>query len=208
MTDFNSVFTWLASSGFYNSFLPFFFIFTIVYAFMQKISIFGKEGSATKKYNIIIALAIALLVVIPHVTNSYGARDPITIIMNAVPTVAIWIVAILLLWVLLAAFGLELFSGENGMSGIIQGIVGIVSIVVIGIIFATAAGWAPPNLLAGIGLSDPGVQTVVLIILFTLIVLWFIIGGGGGEPKKKEGDSNILKTLGELGSAISGKPKK
>jgi len=184
-------------------------VFAIVFAFMQKIKIFASKDKpdSGKRFNVIVSLAMALLVIIPHVTNSYGKNDPVTIIMNIVPSVAVWIVAILLLWVMLAAFGLELFSGNDGMGGIVQGVVGIVSIIVIAVIFATAAGWAPGNLLASIGLGDPGVQTIVLVVLFTVIVLWFIIGGGDGEKKEGgKGNSDVLETIGKLGKAIAGKP--
>ena len=48
--------------------LPFLLIFTLVFAIMQKTKILGEDK---KNFNVIIALVMALLVVIPHITSSY-----------------------------------------------------------------------------------------------------------------------------------------
>ena len=50
----------LESLGFYDVALPFILIFTLIFAILQKIKIFGENS---KNFNAIIALSMALLVV-------------------------------------------------------------------------------------------------------------------------------------------------
>ena len=111
-------FTWLMTSGAYDALLPFFLIFTLVFAFLQKVNMFG-EGN-NKKFNVMLALIIGLMVVVPHVTNSYPrGADPITIMQEALPNVILWVVAIFALWLLMAALGLPVTFGQStaGMQG-------------------------------------------------------------------------------------------
>jgi len=201
MVDFNDVFRWMMDSGFYNSIIPFFLVFTIVFAFMQKVQVFGGNSGAHKKYNIIVALAIALIVIIPHVTNSYPrGQDPVEIFMTAIPGVALWIVGIMMGIILLATFGLNLMPKSTGN---LNGFVTVLSFLLVGIIFGTSAGWIPPDVLGWLGLRDQSVQTMVLVIAVLAIILFFILGGDGKEGDKKP--SPFAKAIGDSFRELGGR---
>jgi hypothetical protein len=205
MVDFNDVFRWMMDSGFYNSIIPFFLVFTIVFAFMQKVAVFGGRTGAHKKYNIVVALAIALIVIIPHVTNAYPrGQDPVEIFMTAIPGVALWIVAIMMGIILLATFGLKLMP-ESG--GNLNGFVTIVSFLIVGLIFAASAGWIPPDVLGWLGLRDSSVQMMVLIIAIIAIILFFVLGGDDSNDPAHRKPSPFAQAIGDSFRELGGRPK-
>ena len=71
-TDFYSIIASLEDVGFYEVALPFILIFTLIFAILQKIKIFGEKG---KNFNAVIALVMAFLVVrtqsVVEVMNMY-----------------------------------------------------------------------------------------------------------------------------------------
>ena len=74
----------LESYGFRDVLLPFFLIFTILYATLSYSRMFGEK----KPVNVMISLIVGLLVVIPHVTNTYPpGMDVVDIINQAIPQV-------------------------------------------------------------------------------------------------------------------------
>ena len=75
--------------------LIFLLIFVIIYAILQKTRVLG-EGK--KNLNIMIAVIVGLLVVIPHVTGRFPPNaDPVIIIGDALPSISIVLVAITIL---------------------------------------------------------------------------------------------------------------
>ena len=58
--DFNAFMGTLDSIGFYTVALPFLLIFTIVFAMLEKIKLFGPQS---RKFNMLIALVMAFLVI-------------------------------------------------------------------------------------------------------------------------------------------------
>ncbi len=155
--------------GFTDVFLPFILIFTILFAVLQKINVFSPKGTNTdsRKYNSIIALAMSIGVIIPHSLNKYPPGTDIVDILNkALPNVSLLIVAALFLLVLLGLFGAQFTWG----SGIIGGIVTLVSLGLITTIFGSAAGWWQNTGVLSF-LQDPDIQATFLI----LIVFFFII---------------------------------
>jgi hypothetical protein len=90
--------------GFYDVLLPFLLIFTISFAVLQKVKIFG-ESKGVKNINLVISLIIGLL----FLQNQYL----IFILQRFLPNVSIVIV-----WALMFLLVLGLFSGEQkGWSG-------------------------------------------------------------------------------------------
>ena len=83
---------WLDDVGVRDVMLPFLLIFTIFFAILQKTKVLG-EGK--KNMNLAVALVIALIVVIPHVTNDYPSEDvdPVAIMNKALPNVSIVLIA-------------------------------------------------------------------------------------------------------------------
>ena len=85
--------------------LPFLLIFVIFYAILQKTKVLG-DGK--KNLNIIIAIVVGLLVVIPHVTGRFPANtDPVQIINDSLPQVSVVLVAVIFLLVMIGIFGQE-----------------------------------------------------------------------------------------------------
>ncbi len=183
MAYFQNAIYYLEYWGLTDVILPFILIFTIVFAVLQKAKLFGTES---KKYNLIVSLAISLLVVIPHVTGRYPPGADVIDIMNAaIPSVAIIIVAIIMFLILIGIFGAEASWG-----GWMSGLVLIFSIIAVIWIFGKAADWWH---YMPFWLSDPDVQALVIIILIFGIIIWFVTA----EPGETKGFWNTLKDIGE-----------
>lgn len=157
--------------------LPFMLIFTVVYAILQQTNILG-EGK--KNFNITIAFVMGLGVVIPHVTGSYRGVDPVVLINSALPNVAVWIVAILMLLILIGVLGLK----RDNMLEIkwAQTAVVFVAIAVVAFIFLNSAGiiYDIPFI------SNPDVQALLLILLVFGLIVYFVTSdsstaSSGGE---------------------------
>jgi len=163
MASTQNVIYYLESMGLTDVILPFILVFTVVFAVLQKAKIFGEQS---KKYNVIFSLVVGLLVVIPHVTGRYPpGADVVNIINQAIPSVSVLVIAIIMFLVLVGIF----FEPKKG--GWVPALVLLASIVAIIWIFGKAAGWwfgAP------FWLSDPDVQALVVMILVFGIVIWFI----------------------------------
>lgn len=102
MVSTENVIYYLESMGLTDVILPFVLVFTIVFAVLQKAKIFGDQS---KKYNVIFALVVGLLVVIPHVTGRYPpGADVVDIINQAIPSVSVLVIAIIMFLVLVGIF--------------------------------------------------------------------------------------------------------
>ena len=168
------VITRLEDLGLTDVLLPFLLIFTIIFAIFQKSKILGSDK---QNFNVIIALIISLLVVIPHVTGNYPANaDPVQIINQAIPNIAVVIVAILMVLMLMGVFGVE-FTWAGRVTG---GIV-ILALIIVIAIFGKAAAWWGEGVSLPWWLSwleDPNTQTLVVVIIIFGIIIWFITRSG------------------------------
>ena len=109
--------------------LPFLLIFVIIFAILHKTKILGETK---KNLNIVVAIVTALIVVIPHVTNTFPPdADPVEIINNALPQVSLLLVAVIFLLILIGVFGQD--SVFLGMTA--PGLVALLSLVAIVLIF-------------------------------------------------------------------------
>lgn len=168
----------LESYGFTDVLLPFFLIFTILYATLSYSRMFGEK----KQVNIMISLIISLLVVIPHVTRTYPpGMDVVTIINQAIPQVMILVVAIIMFMVLVGMFGKKIKIGP------VFGLIVLLAVVALVYIFGQAAGWFGQTRF-DTWLSEDLKMLVVIIIIFGLVVA-FLTGGLGGAS------SGTLKNL-------------
>ncbi|MBI2647179.1 hypothetical protein HYW99_01765 [Candidatus Woesearchaeota archaeon] len=165
--------------------LPFLLIFVILYAILQKTKILG-EGK--KNLSAAVAIIIGLLVVIPHVTQSFPPNaDPVEIMNAALPQVSIVIVAIIFLLILLGVFGQDYV-----MLGVTApGWVMLFSLAVIIIIFGGAAGWWTDSL----GTQMENVFGTEAIAIFVMILVFGIIIAWVTHEPKEEGKS-LLNRLG------------
>lgn len=185
----------LENWGLTDVMLPFLLIFVIVYAILQKTKILG-EGR--KNLNVIIAVVVGLLVVIPHVTGRFPAdSDPVLIINDALPQVSIVLVAVVFLLILIGVFGQDyVFLGVS-----MPGWIALVSFITILLIFGGSAGWWD----AGFGTTlenffgTEGVAIFIMLVVFGLIIAWIT-----SDSKERE-DRTILNRMGMDFSKLFGK---
>jgi hypothetical protein len=103
------------SWGLRDVMLPFLMIFVIFFAILAKARILGEDK---KKWNLIVAMVIALLFVIPHVTNSYPSNfDPVDIMNEALPNLSLVIVAAIGAIIIIGAFGGEITQKPAHLTG-------------------------------------------------------------------------------------------
>ena len=161
--------------------LPFMLIFTIVFAVLQKTKILG-DGK--KNLNTILSLTLALMVVIPHVTNSYPAGTDIVKIMNdALPRVSLLVVAIIMLIIMVGIFYPEGYSfGAWSSLAAVVGIIGLIWI------FGGSLGWFQ-NWSWFVNTFGEETITVAIVIIVFALVIWFVTG------EKKTGGTRFMEGL-------------
>jgi len=192
---FNSLMDTLNRMGVTDILLPFLLIFVLVFSTLEKTKILGvrlkKDGSSSKhpktNLNSTIALVIGLGVVIPHATRSYPhGRDVVEIINRAIPSVAMFIVAIFCFLLLLGLFGGKQPNfTKAGLSGI--GML-IILVAVIAIFIDATSIYRLPNWLYF--LQDPGTQAGLIVILVFGGLIWFITREDSPDKDKKDDSSS------------------
>ena len=182
MTTFIDMIYYLDYLGVAEVILPFFLVFTVVFAVLQKSHVLGK-GDGVKRYNVILSLAMAFSVVFPHILGYYPPGMNIVIIINnALPQVAIFLIAIVMLLLLLGAFGLS-WPGKDGSGG---SVIVIASILIIGYIFTTSSGLLGHTFPWWLWwLADPQTQSMLVTLLVFGVVVW-LITREEKEPKDPE----------------------
>ena len=81
--------------------LPFILVFAVVYAVSSQIP----QMKEKPRMQMVLALVIALLVIIPHVTSNYyyGEVDVVQVINSSIPQVALLIIAVVMALMLIGA---------------------------------------------------------------------------------------------------------
>ncbi len=182
----------LDSWGFLDIIVPFLLIFIIIYAILQKTKILG-EGK--KNYNIVVALAISLAAIIPHVVNPGGAADVVYIINNSLPNVSVILIAIVMFLLLIGLMGGQVRWIGSATTGWIALLAGLVILY----IFGVSAGWFGPIQQLG-WLMDSDTQAIVIIILVFGLIIWFIT-----SDSEESGVYRGVKHLGEgIGKLFGG----
>ena len=157
--------------------VPFILVFTIVFAVLENIKILPE-----KRFNVIVALAMALAVVVPHVTNSYpGDADVVNIINESLPSVGVIVIGIMMTLLLIGTFGWK-FAGTS----VLNPIIAIGAFLTVLYIFGRSAGWYP----YGYGFMDwldlyisPETWSLFVIILVFGLLVYFIV-----RPEPKQTD--------------------
>jgi len=189
---FQDTFYYLQQWGILDVLVPFILIFTIVYAVLQKINIFAPKGaadkSAGKRFNAIIALAITLTAIIPHVLGTYPAgTDIIVIINNSLPEVVLLIVAVVLLMVMLG-----LLYGEWPMSTPLAGIAAIIAAVILVGIFVSNIVTIPI-----LSYLDPQLQTLIIVIIVFGLVFLYVTYESEGKTTWGDQIGSLFKEIGK-----------
>lgn len=176
--DFQQAFLTLDNMGVTEILLPFLLVFTLVFAIFQKMKILGADA---KKFNVIIALAVAFAVVMPHLTGR--GPDVIPIINNSLPSVGAVAVAIIMALFLMGMFGLDFAKG--GFTGVL----GTLAILTVAYIFAVSAGWFEQSSMLSF-LFDSDTQALIVIILVFAIIIGVVT-----SDAKKPGEKSLLDRL-------------
>jgi len=131
--DFTGVVKQLEQTGFYDVVLPFMLIFTIIFAILQKIKLFGE---ASKNINIVIAIITAFFVVrVPEITSTINMF---------LPKVSMLVLVLLMFLLILGIFGTKA-EGWTGLPFFLAEIGAVIGIV-----------WAITTSIPGWNMSLPG----------------------------------------------------
>ena len=187
-TFLENAFDQLADLGILDILLPFMLVFTLVFAALQKMKLFGEEK---KNINMIIALVMGLLFVVPHVTGDYTDFDPVEIMNSFLPSVSLLLIAVVMFLLILGVFG-----AETAWGGGIAGWVSIGAFVAVLWIFGASADWWGGGFVVDM-LGDDIVSLAVVLIVFALIISFIT----SDEKKDKEG----MKVMRDIGKFFGGK---
>ncbi len=173
----------LENLGFYDVALPFILVFTLIFAILQKIKIFGENS---KNFNAVIALAMALLVVrqvsIVEIMNQF---------LPQISLVALVFVVILLL------IGI-LLGPSDGWTGVPLGLGVLLTLGAVAWALFASASLSVPSWLQ---FSQSDWYLIIGIGLFFLF-LFFITSEPG---KTDKGIADLFKGLGSLSKQLGGK---
>lgn len=189
MAVFRDIILYLEQLGISDVILPFFLIFTITFATLSRTKILGKADK-NRRFDVIVALSLAFAVVIPHVLGTYPPGGNIVLIINgALPQVAVVLVAIVMLMLLIGAFGVKWVVGGNSAGGLWV----FISLAIIIYIFGTNAGWFHNGIWPAWlwWLSDPNTQQLLVALLAFGAFVYFIVRP---EPDKNK-ESGMKKFL-------------
>ena len=160
--------------GVYDIVIPFLLVFTIVFAFLQKTAILGKDkaGKPHSKYNMIVALVMAIVSIrIPLVVQ---------IFQNALPKVGITVIAILMVFILVS-----MFTGKDGlgipMGGWMRSVILIAPALAVAYYFLSEIYPYFPYLYF---ISD-NIQTIIIIAVFAMLI-FFITSDEDAKTKDKK----------------------
>lgn len=186
MATFIDMVLYLQSWGLLDVLIPFLLVFTLVFAILQNVKVFGPNS---KRYNVIIGLAMGFAVVVPHLlwgtphpNDPYlvtGFVDIVKVINNSLPQVSVVIIAVLMVLLMIGLLGVKLNYANKG------GVVVIAAIIVVLYIFGTNAGWFFGGQFPWFlwWLVDPATQALLITILIFGVIIWFITR----DEKKTEG---------------------
>ncbi len=166
--------------GLYDIILPFLLVFTISFAVLQKVKIFGQDS---KKINVVVALVIGLL----FLQNSYL----IFILQRFLPNMSIIMIAVLMFLLLVGIVGGK--EGFQGFSGKMLTTAFFLAIIVTLVALTTdfypgASGYGILGWFYGL-VPDPGTQSAIILVIMIIVIVAFVTGGGsGGQTLKEYGD--------------------
>ncbi|MBI2145921.1 hypothetical protein HYU22_01100 [Candidatus Woesearchaeota archaeon] len=180
---FSNVAASLQNFGVVDFLLPFILVFTIVFAVMQRTKILGEN----KNFNVIIALVLGLLFVIPHITGSYPlGYDPVAVMNQSLPSISLVAIASIMLLLLMGIFSTD-FSKTAAP------IIAVVAIGFVLYIFGAALNlWTGPY--AAFSWWTPDLTELIIVILVFGVIVWFITR----EPGSKTPGQGIMEGLAKL----------
>lgn len=165
--EIRNVFYYLQAAGVLEILIPFVLIFTVLFAVLKQVEIFKQE-----KEKIVVALAITLLVIVPHITGAVPPEyDVVQIINNSLPSIVL-IIFIVLMAIILLGF----VTGKPvKLKGLATGICAIASLILVAVIFMRSAGYLQGGLPSWLyWLDDPHLGALIVVIAMFALITWFI----------------------------------
>lgn len=196
LDEIRNVFYSLQASGVIEIVIPFLLIFTVLYAVMKKVPIFEQN-----KEKIVVALAITLLVIVPHITGIISPEyDVVQIINNSLPAIVLIIFIVLMAMILLGFIKGEPVKLQETATGIVA----VIALVLVAVIFARSAGYLQSGLPSWLyWLDDPHLGALIVVIAIFALITWYITH----EPKQGKGVIPWLKKyLPKIGEELFGPP--
>ena len=173
--DFGWMLSWFESVGGFDVILPFLLVFTLVFALMEKVKLFGDKR---KNIHVIVAFVAAAFVV--------AQPDIVFLIRGFIPNVSMFILIILMGLLVMGMFGL---TGDTKWS---WGIAIIVAVVVIiwSLSAATSAYYWPFYDI----LTSQDIAWLIAIGVF-ILVMWLIVKEPGDNNKPSKFAENFWKKI-------------
>jgi len=170
--------------------VPFLLVFTVVFAILENIKLLP-----AKRFHVVIALAMALGVIIPHLTNTYPAEaDVVNIINQSLPSIGVIVIGILMALLLIGTFGWEYTGGK-----VFPNLIALGAFVVVLYIFGRSAGWFQYGFLDWVYFSiAPETWTLLTVLLVFGLIVYFVVADEGepeGEPSAGKKGLEILKDI-------------
>ena len=219
--DFKQYIRDLNNMGLFDVVLPFILVFVTFFAVLQKTKVLGHhslkakytseaepkkkaalyEQYSGKKFNVVVALVVALLVIIPHIVYQGTPHDgklsiavagtmlpdAVDLLNNALPSISVWIVAILMVLLLLGIFGAKMQVFGYPVTSIIA----LASFAIVVYVFGAVANfWNIPAFLRKYNIDSPQNLFALLLIFAFAAILYFIVkepGTGGGSQRQATG---------------------
>ena len=184
--DFYQLLSSFDQLGGFDVLLPFILVFTLVFAVLQKIDLFG---SGKKNINAVVALVLSIF----FLNNTYL----ILILQTFLPKVSIFLI-IFLMFLLLAG----IFAGPKQLSKTSMGVAAIVAL--IAILFALFSDIFSPMSTSGNPLAawiDPGNMPMVWLLVITVLFFMFILK----DNSNRRGTSKVKDFLDGIFESGSGR---
>src|SRR3989344_5341111 len=102
--SFTNLAQYFQAYGVMDFLLPFILVFTIVFAVTAKLALFKDS----KQFRVVIALVLALMFVVPHITGTYPlGYDPVQVMNESLPSISLVSVAAIMVLLLMGIFGAD-----------------------------------------------------------------------------------------------------
>ena len=187
MATFETLVSYFQTFGVLDFILPFILVFTIVYAVLLKTQILGDK----KNFNIVVALILGLLFVVPHILGTYPlGYDPVAVLNETLPSISLVAVAAIMLLILLGIFGTEFLAPAKS-------IVALVAVIFVVYIFGASLNfWRGPYDIFYWWTTET-TELLLIILVFGLIV-WFVTKEPGSHRSLGDRIEDVSGILGKF----------
>ncbi|MDP3698994.1 MAG: hypothetical protein Q8R47_05395 [Nanoarchaeota archaeon] len=179
--SFTNLAQYFQAYGVMDFLLPFILVFTIIFAVTAKLALFKDH----KQFQVVIALVLALMFVVPHITGTYPlGYDPVQVMNESLPSISLVSIAAIMVLLLMGIFGADFTAAAAPFIAFIS--LGFV----VYIFGASLKLWRGPYDIFYWWSSD--VTELMIVLLIFGLVVWFIVK----EPKKP-GDKGLFENVRE-----------